>query len=251
MSFFSGIVISNKIYLNNGDFLKLKSFILSLSLHVTVLLLVFRSDIAEPVPLHAEEKTVVVSLAEYVQEEPKNEVLKAVVPKIEKKQKNKRVKKVEKVKTLQKIPPVISKVVKSSEAFTPQRPNVEQKAKEDSVTADSSHVTSPSINKMLPTKKAHFNDIGKEELAKIRLMIEKALCYPAIAKKLGIEGVVVVSFSLNTQGCLEDIHIVSSSGSSTLDKKALQTVSSLDGEYPHLEKKVDLKIPIAFSLKKS
>lgn len=248
MSFFSEIVISNKIYINSGDYLKLKSFILSLSLHVTALLLVFHSDISKPIPLYAKEKTVVVSLSEYVQEQSNTEVVKKVVLN---KSIPKKTDKVEKVKTLQKIPPVVSKVVQSSEAFTPQQPNAEQVHKENSITADSSHVISPSINKMLPTKKAQFNDIGKEELAQIRLMIENALCYPAIAKKLGIEGVVIVSFSLNTDGSLADIHIVSSSGSSTLDKKALQTVSSLDGEYPHLEKKVDLKIPIAFSLKKS
>ena len=112
-------------------------------------------------------------------------------------------------------------------------------------------MNSPSFKKDLPTNKIQLNDIGKAELAKIRLMIENSLSYPAIAKKLRLEGVVVVSFSLKTDGCLQNLQIVSSSGSSALDNKALQTVSSLDGEYPHLVKNVDLKLPIAFSLHKS
>ncbi len=259
-------VISKKIYIKRNDFLKLKSFLLSLFIHATILAIVLYSNISEPTPLSAEEKTVVISLASYMKTDVQQKMISKPVQKVEKyrvvkvqkklkkvkkAEKSKEVKKVIKTKTPEKIAQKRKEIAQSSEAFTPQQSNVESVTKEDSLQATSSHLISPSTNKALPTKKAQLNDIGKKELAQIRWMIENSLSYPAIAKKLKIEGVVVVSFSLKQDGYLENIHIVSSSGSSTLDKKALQTVSSLDGEYPHLEKKVDLKIPIAFSLKKS
>ena len=252
MSFFSKYVISEKIYCKK-EFLKLKSFLLSLLLHVALVSIVFYSNLSQSIPLHADEKIVVISLTNYVHRKSaasKNPVVQTKRrAKVLKHKKLKSVKKTVIVKTPEKI---LSKLKpRPSEAFTPQQSNAEPTPKEDSLKTSSSYITSPSFTKELPTSSAQLCQIGNEELAQIRLMIENSLRYPSIAKKLKIEGVVVVSFSLNTDGYLENIHIVSSSGSSALDKKALQTVSSLDGEYPHLEKKVDLRIPIAFSLKKS
>ena len=255
MSFFSKYVISEKIYCEK-EFLKLKSFLLSLTLHAAIVLIVLYSNISQSVPLHAQAKTVVISLSTYVLKQsvsvpaknkklfPKKNITKTTA-------KTEKLKKTAKIKTPEKILSDIKSKPKSSEAFTPQQSNAEPMPKEDSHKTNSSYIPSPSFTKELPTSSAQLCQIGNEELAQIRLMIENSLRYPSIAKKLKIEGVVVVSFSLNTDGYLENIHIVSSSGSSALDKKALQTVSSLDGEYPHLEKKVDLRIPIAFSLKKS
>ncbi|WP_428737990.1 TonB family protein [Sulfurimonas sp.] len=127
-------------------------------------------------------------------------------------------------------------VVEPLEAFTPQIPHTEQKDK-------------PLINKKeLASQNSPLSEQKLSQLALIRSLIQSALRYPTIAKKLRLEGVVVVSFSLSTSGKVSNLQLVQSSSSSVLDKRALQTVSSLDGEFPQLDKKVDLKIPIAFSL---
>jgi len=82
-------------------------------------------------------------------------------------------------------------------------------------------------------------------------MIENAITYPSIARKLRLEGVVLVTFTLKPDGTVEAAHVKSTSGSNVLDTKAIQTILSLSGDYPSLGKTFELSIPIAFSLHKS
>ncbi len=79
-------------------------------------------------------------------------------------------------------------------------------------------------------------------------MIEKAVVYPSIARKLRLEGVVTVFFILNSDGTVDNAKISSTSGSKLLDEKALHTILSLSGDYPALGNTVELNIPIAFNL---
>ena len=79
-------------------------------------------------------------------------------------------------------------------------------------------------------------------------MIENALTYPAIARRLRLEGTAVVSFILRPNGLVEKAEIATTSGSTLLDAKALQTVLGLSGEYPTLTRTAFLKIPITFTL---
>ena len=85
----------------------------------------------------------------------------------------------------------------------------------------------------------------------IRAMIENAITYPSIARKLRLEGVVLVTFILKPDGTVDTAHIKSTSGSTVLDSKAIQTILSLSGDYPALGKTFELSIPIAFNLHKS
>ncbi|MDD2357827.1 MAG: energy transducer TonB [Thiovulaceae bacterium] len=264
MNILRSIVVSKNIY-SDDKHLKFKSFLLSLALHCTFFIAVWNIEptkMNKPILLDAQEKTIHISLANIAPlttvsqktvskkksliEKPKHQIhTKEIV------QKTPRVVQTVQTRTPQKSEPQVTSVP-SSEAFAPQQPSkTEHDINVPNMEASFSKVmNSPSLSKA-PPKKAQQNDIGKEQLAHIRTMIENALCYPAIAKKLRLEGVVTVSFSLRSNGNVENIQIVSSSGSSVLDKKALQTVASLDGEYPHLEKKVDLSLPISFSLHKS
>ena len=269
MQIVESIVISKKI--QNDDSL-VKSFLLSLGLHVGILYLALHVNLfkkSQVILLEAQEKSFSVSLNNMDFDKERT------IPNIKREhdtQKSKqmnhrqtqnRTNEVKSMpdthetqhesKTPQKIEPATTtKAVQSSEAFTPQQiSNTEHNEKASIVEKSlSKNLNSPSISKTAP-KKAQKFDIGKEQLAHIRTMIENALIYPAIAKKLRLEGVVTVSFSLRPDGYVQDIQIVSSSGSSVLDNKAIATISSLNGEYPHLEQKVDLSLPIAFSLHNS
>ncbi|WP_193113074.1 energy transducer TonB [Sulfurimonas marina] len=201
------------------------------------------------------ESTTVVSLSSYQTVQPKKEIVKTKpksVP-IQKKIIKQKPKKIQKVvtkpiekKTLQQEQP--KQAVVPAEAFTPQIPDTEQKIEERKILTPQN---SPLSEQKRPMKDHAKRNIGKSELALIRSLIQNALKYPAIAKRLHLEGVVVVSFSLSTTGEVSNLQLVQSSDSSVLDKRALHTVSSLDGEFPHINQKVDLKIPIAFSLQHS
>jgi periplasmic protein TonB len=88
-------------------------------------------------------------------------------------------------------------------------------------------------------------------LGQIRAMIENAITYPAVARRLRIEGVVVLSFMLASDGAVAKAEVLESSGSTVLDRKALKTLWELSGDFPSLESPTQLTIPISFSLKKS
>lgn len=115
---------------------------------------------------------------------------------------------------------------------------------------DSPLATSSESARELPKSPLTGNDLGGAALGHIRTMIEKALIYPTVARKLRLEGVVTVFFILKSDGSVESAKITASSGSHILDKRAVDTILSLSGDFPALGKPVDLSIPIEFSLQK-
>ncbi len=105
--------------------------------------------------------------------------------------------------------------------------------------------------KASPPPPKELASVSDELLAHIRSLIQSSLRYPPMAKRLGIEGVVVVAFVLGEEGVVKSANILTPSGNKSLDARALQTVLELSGEYPRPEKAIDLRIPIAFNIKNS
>ncbi|WP_416768665.1 TonB family protein [Sulfurimonas sp. ST-25] len=100
-------------------------------------------------------------------------------------------------------------------------------------------------------KKADPTGPDATVLGQIRAMIESAIAYPAAARRLRLEGVVTLSFKLASNGTVAAAEILRSSGSTILDRKALQTLWDLSGDFPSLESLTHLTIPITFSLSHS
>ncbi|MFT7879982.1 MAG: energy transducer TonB [Sulfurimonas sp.] len=105
------------------------------------------------------------------------------------------------------------------------------------------------VDKHAPPK-PHSSSIDPSILGKIRAMIQRSLIYPSMAKRLRLEGVVYITFVLTANGYVKKAQIVQKSGSGLLDRRALETVKDLSGEYPRLSREMQLKIPIVFSLRK-
>lgn len=248
MLFFNSIVISNKIQQDNFV-LKIKSFAASLFVHAAVLSTAFYFSIEHSVELPREEP-VVVSLADYAPAVLHNTL-----------KKEHRAAETIPFATAQKrlsVTPAASPEA-SAPQLSPVRPGV---APSDirSITKESPHSIPPPIANDSPHDASSFNqtdkfptseDIDGATLGRIRAMIENSLTYPSVARKLRLEGTVVVSFILKSDGLVEKAEILTSSGSNLLDTKAIQTVLVLSGDYPSLPKTAYLKIPIVFSLSKS
>ncbi len=81
----------------------------------------------------------------------------------------------------------------------------------------------------------------------IRDAIEKAIIYPPIARKRGIEGTVTAEFTINNKGYPENIKIVYSSGFNILDSAAKNTIVKA-APFPVV--KGDIEVPITFRLRK-
>ena len=79
----------------------------------------------------------------------------------------------------------------------------------------------------------------------IRNSIEKAKIYPMLARKRGIEGIVYISFRVNSEGKPNDIKILNSSGSHILDNATLDIVKKA-APFPHIDSFVE--VPVVFRL---
>lgn len=64
----------------------------------------------------------------------------------------------------------------------------------------------------------------KANLHYIKNNIQKSISYPRIARKMGWEGKVVVSFVVDEEGMVHEVRIVKSSGFAALDKNAIATI---------------------------
>lgn len=80
----------------------------------------------------------------------------------------------------------------------------------------------------------------------IRASIEKALIYPVLAKKRGIEGTVFTAFSIGRTGQPENIRVIRSSGSGALDTAAVDTVRKAS---PFPLTTGEIEVPITFRLR--
>lgn len=152
-------------------------------------------------------------------------------------------------KTSQEIQPLTAAVSPEASAPLAHISTSASTSPSSNVQNDSPHLTTSLPMNELP--KSSDKQIGGAALGHIRAMIENAITYPSIARKLRLEGVVLVTFVLKPDGTVDTANIKSSSGSSVLDTKAIQTILSLSGDYPSLGKTFELSIPIAFNLHKS
>lgn len=146
--------------------------------------------------------------------------------------------------------PILEEKVQSPEAFTPLVTS------EESPAFVTKPLHSPGSNSATQaTKTPPLDDkeptLAPSMLRAIRAMIQKNLVYPKLARKLRIEGVVVIFFVLDENGIVQSASVAQKSGSASLDTKALQTVLALSGEYPKLPTTTRLEIPVSFHLQKS
>ncbi len=77
--------------------------------------------------------------------------------------------------------------------------------------------------------------------------IQKGISYPRIARKMGWEGKVVVSFVVDKDGRIQDVHIVESSGFAALDKNAIATIKKA-APFPCPTVRAKLVVPVVYRL---
>jgi protein TonB len=87
----------------------------------------------------------------------------------------------------------------------------------------------------------------KEHFAYIRNIVQKKLSYPKIARKMGWEGKVLISFVVCRDGYARDIMIKEGSGFELLDKNAIAAVQ-MASPFPKPPIEAQLIIPISYSL---
>ncbi|MEK7196844.1 MAG: energy transducer TonB [Nitrospirota bacterium] len=87
----------------------------------------------------------------------------------------------------------------------------------------------------------------KENFSYVRDAIQKKISYPRVARQMGWEGKVVVSFIVCADGHAKDIKIKEGSGIALLDRNAIETVKKAS-PFPRPPVEAQLLIPIKYSL---
>jgi protein TonB len=260
MIFFNPNVILEKI-LHKNSLLKFKSFSASFSVHATVFVAVLYFVSTHPITVPLPEK-ITISLADFSPSDGDiNRLESSVTPNQSILPKPNQVSKPKEsstplkqtahtVTTPERTPSLTPSV--SSEASAPLAvPQAASSVPPTKNENDSPHLSASNSEKELPRNTVSENKIGGAALGQIKDMIEHALTYPTIARKLRLEGVVTITFILKPNGTVEMAQVKSTSGSNVLDTKAIQTILSLSGDYPALGNTFELSIPIVFNLQKS
>lgn len=92
------------------------------------------------------------------------------------------------------------------------------------------------------------NQYLREHFTYIRDLILKNITYPPLAKKVGWQGRVLVSFIIMEDGRVTNIKIVKSSGHAVLDRNVLETIREVQ-PFPKPPVRAELFIPVNYVLK--
>ena len=85
------------------------------------------------------------------------------------------------------------------------------------------------------------------DFAWIRDSIQRAIAYPAAARRMGWEGKVVVAFQLLSDGSVRDVRIVQGSGHAALDRGAIDAVRNAS-PFPRSPVEAEVITPIVYRL---
>ena len=256
MIFLNDIVILKNIQRNSSLSRNIKAFIMSLAIYTALVIAVLYISSNHAIVLPKQEKSISISLSELSLTSGTKEIVDKLKPKenISNAAIKPQMRKKALHKTSSKTPQKISSkshVVSPEGSTLLETPHVAPLVSQSPL-IDSPHLNvSSEINNELQRNPRSSNEIGGAALGQIRAMIENTITYPTIARKLRLEGVAMIFFVLKPDGTVQTARVQSTSGSEILDKKAVQTILSLSGQYPALGRTFELSIPIAFSLKKS
>jgi len=88
----------------------------------------------------------------------------------------------------------------------------------------------------------------RERLSVISNIVQRHINYPPIARRMGWEGKVLVSFVLEPNGNIRDLKVIKSCGYEVLDKEALDAIRRSYKDFPKPPVSVMVKLPINFRL---
>lgn len=113
-------------------------------------------------------------------------------------------------------------------------------------------VETPKTPMAAPTPPSPPVNVEKEflnaHLGEIRGLLLQNLKYPKMAQKLKMQGEVRVYFSLSSDGSVDDIRVVESSGFELLDEDAKALIEKMASRFPKPTKSVRINVPVSYVL---
>ena len=243
-----------------------KSFLYSLFLHGTIVLLVialfFMSESKEKV---AESKRCKIMLTQVCACPPaKSEAKPPVVEKQKKPQTKKQQVKKEPVPVVKEPVPVVRE-----EVVVQELPEVKEEVAEEEAVLEEKSVENEEVDEELmvasdaeaalssPAQEATETPTSEEispedayvnaHISEIMALLRKNLYYPRMARKRCIEGEVLVRFELLENGDIENIRVIDAVND-ILARAAVTTIERLEGKFPLPSERLVLNVPIMYVL---
>ncbi len=144
---------------------------------------------------------------------------------------------------VQAAPEPPAQLMTAKEAVEPEKapPTTVAEAEESTETAEAAQIHASA------RQAAQRQQYVDTYLAEICQKIQQNMRYPKLARRMGLEGKVVVSFVVHKDGNVADVHIKHSSGVQTLDKNAIVTIKKA-APFPRPPIKAKLIVPIKYGL---
>ncbi|CAI6149199.1 MAG: hypothetical protein SPLUMA2_SPLUMAMAG2_00915 [uncultured Sulfurimonas sp.] len=101
--------------------------------------------------------------------------------------------------------------------------------------------------KVIKVKVAAKKEYIDENIKKIIALLQENLHYPRRARKRGIQGEVLVRFTVSVEAQISNI-VVISSNSDILSRGAVQTINNIDNKLPKPEQEITFNVPISYTL---
>lgn len=131
-------------------------------------------------------------------------------------------------------PPPIARPIPATTASVPPSPSME-------VPKIVRPIVTPSVNVEKEFLDAH--------LGAIRALLIQNLKYPKNAQRLKMQGEVRVGFRLKSDGSVENIEVIQSSGFELLDEDAKALIKNTAPQFPKPSKSISLNIPLSYLLR--
>ena len=135
----------------------------------------------------------------------------------------------------------------------PKKENIQKKVVKEPIIEKNQNFPEPKQNTLVEEKQLTTKpqiDEKKEyldkNLALIRSLINENVKYPSKAKKLSIEGIVVVKFKILPNGTVENIEIIE--GHAFLKASTIDAIEEASKKFPKSNSNIDVQIAIEYKL---
>ena len=135
----------------------------------------------------------------------------------------------------------------------PKKENIQKKVVKEPIIEKNQNLLEPKQNTLVEEKQLTTKpqiDEKKEyldkNLALIRSLINENVKYPSKAKKLSIEGIVVVKFKILEDGSVQNIQIIE--GHTLLRSSTIEAIEEASKSFPKSEISIEIQIPIEYKL---
>jgi periplasmic protein TonB len=197
---------------------------------------IVNNNIQEEIKEEIKEQKIEEKQEEIIEEK----VVEVPKPVIKKEIKEKVLKKVQKKEVIEK-KQIVKKEIKETKNIEKEAVVKEQIVQNDIQIEKTPQKQTKAIEK-IDDRKAYLD----KHLSQIRNLINKNVHYPKRARKLSIEGIVVVKFKINENGSIENIAILE--GHKFLQNATIEAIQEASKSFPKTNKSIEIQIPIEYKL---